>query len=276
MEWWPTTACTSRSPVYTPEGPSIIPHGQKKEQRLDQVVKRSEIRAEPSHGVSWGEAFRVWLPVAALSFGGPAGQIAVMHRIVVEEKRWISENRFLHALNYCMLLPGPEAQQLAIYVGWLMQRTLGGTMAGGLFILPGVVAIMALSWIYALYGKVGIVSALFFGLKAAVLAVVLEAVVRIGKKSLKNNVMGGIAVAAFVAIFFLKVPFPIIILLAGVIGFLGGRAGLRTFDVGGGHGPSPGKDAPLVDALLGDELPEHARPTVAKSLRVAALWLALW
>jgi chromate transporter len=275
MEWWPTTACTPGSPVYTPNGPTVLPPAPK-ENRLDQVVTNTAVAPKPSHGVSLGEAFRVWLRVAALSFGGPAGQIAVMHRILVEEKRWISENRFLHALNYCMLLPGPEAQQLATYVGWLMHRTLGGIMAGGLFILPGVVAIMALSWIYALYGKVGIVSALFFGLKAAVLAVVLEAVVRIGKKSLKNNVMVAIAAAAFVAIFFMKVPFPIIVLLAGVIGFLGGRAGLRTFDVGGGHGPSAGKDAPIVDALLGDELPAHARPTVAKSLRVAAVWLALW
>src|SRR5215203_565007 len=228
------------------------------------------------HGVSLREAFWVWARVAVLSFGGPAGQIAVMHKILVEEKRWVSESRFLHALNYCMLLPGPEAQQLATYVGWLMHRTLGGVIAGMLFVLPGVIAIMTLSWIYALYGKVGIVSALFFGLKAAVLAVVLEAVVRIGKKSLKNNVMVGIAAAAFLAIFFLKVPFPIIILMAGVIGFIGGRAGSRVFDVGGGHGPAAGKSAGVVDALLGDELPPHARPTVAKSLRVATVWLALW
>src|SRR6201991_1817551 len=128
----------------------------------------------PRHGVSLREAFRVWLRVAALSFGGPAGQIAVMHRILVEEKRWISESRFLHALNYCMLLPGPEAQQLATYIGWLMHRTKGGLMAGGLFILPGIVAIMGLSWIYAAYGNVGFVAALFFGLKAAVLAIVIE------------------------------------------------------------------------------------------------------
>src|SRR5215210_1374084 len=146
------------------------------------AADRAESGGSASHGIAFREAVRVWARVAALSFGGPAGQIAVMHRILVEEKRWISENRFLHALNYCMLLPGPEAQQLATYVGWLMHRTLGGIMAGGLFILPGIVAIMALSWIYALYGKVGIVSALFFGLKAAVLAVVLEAVVRIGRK----------------------------------------------------------------------------------------------
>src|SRR5215211_5626355 len=127
---------------------------------------------------SFSTATRAWLRIALLSFGGPAGQISVMHRILVDEKRWVSESRFLHALNYCMLLPGPEAQQLATYVGWLMHRTRGGLMAGILFILPGIVAIMVLSWIYALYGKVGIVSALFFGLKAAVLAIVLEAVVR--------------------------------------------------------------------------------------------------
>jgi chromate transporter len=277
MEWWPTTACTPGAPVYTPNGPTAAPLSAPKENNsLDQVVTNTTLAPKPAHGVSLGEAFRVWLRVALLSFGGPAGQIAVMHRIIVEEKRWISENRFLHALNYCMLLPGPEAQQLATYIGWLMHRTLGGVIAGMLFVLPGVIAIMTLSWIYALYGKVGIVSALFFGLKAAVLAVVLEAVIRIGKKSLKNNVMVGLAAAAFIAIFFMKVPFPIIILLAGVIGFLGGRAGLRTFDVGGGHGPASGKDAPLVDALLGDELPVHARPTMAKSLRVAAVWLALW
>src|SRR4051812_25201895 len=157
------------------------------------------------HGVTLGEAFWVWLRVAALSFGGPAGQIAVMHRILVDEKRWISDNRFLHALNYCMLLPGPEAQQLATYIGWLMHRTRGGIIAGGLFILPGIVAIMVLSWIYALYGKVGIVSALFFGLKAAVLAIVLQAVVRIGGRALRNRPMLAIAAAAFVLIFFVGV-----------------------------------------------------------------------
>jgi chromate transporter len=226
----------------------------------------------PDHGVSLGEAFRVWLRVAALSFGGPAGQIAVMHRILVEEKRWISEGRFLHALNYCMLLPGPEAQQLATYVGWLMHRTRGGLMAGGLFILPGIIAIMGLSWIYALYGKVGFVAALFFGLKAAVLAIVLEAVVRIGKRALKNRVMIGIAAAAFVAIFFLDAPFPLIILVAGLIGFVGGRANLPEFQVGG-HGSQRAEDS---DNLLGEHLPDHARPDTGRSLRIAAVWLALW
>jgi chromate transporter len=219
-----------------------------------------------------GEAFRVWLRVAALSFGGPAGQIAVMHRILVEEKRWISENRFLHALNYCMLLPGPEAQQLATYVGWLMHRTLGGIMAGGLFILPGIIAIMGLSWIYALYGKVGFVAALFFGLKAAVLAIVLEAVVRIGRRALKNPVLIGIAASAFVAIFFFDAPFPLIILAAGLTGFFGGRANLQQFQVGGHGGQSDTEGG----NLLGEHMPAHARPSTGRSLRIAAAWLALW
>jgi chromate transporter len=226
------------------------------------------------HGVSWGEAFRVWLRVAALSFGGPAGQIAVMHRILVEEKRWISETRFLHALNYCMLLPGPEATQLATYVGWLMHRTAGGVMAGVLFILPGIIAIMALSYIYAAYGQVGIVAALFFGLKAAVLAIVVEAVVRIGKRALKNNVMIALAAAAFFGIFFLDVPFPVIVFGAALLGFLGGRFGWEAFQVSSGHGPS-GKTA-VVDSLLGDEVPDHVKPSAGRALRVAAIWLTLW
>jgi chromate transporter len=166
------------------------------------------VATQPSHGVSEAEAFKTWLRVALLSFGGPAGQIAVMHRIIVEEKRWISETRFLHALNYCMLLPGPEAQQLATYIGWLMHRTRGGLVAGGLFILPGGLAIMALSYIYAGWGKVPFVAALFFGLKAAVLAIVLEAVVRIGKRALRNRVLVVLAAVAFVAIFFFRHSVP--------------------------------------------------------------------
>jgi chromate transporter len=239
------------------------------------IQATSARRDGPSHGVSLGEAVKVWVRVAMLSFGGPAGQIAVMHRIIVDEKRWVSESRFLHALNYCMLLPGPEAQQLATYVGWLMHRTRGGIIAGGLFVLPGVVAIMGLSWIYALFGKVGIVSALFFGLKAAVLAIVLEAVVRIGRRALKNRMMIGLAAAAFVAIFFLDFPFPLIILAAGLIGYVGGRADLPQFQVGGGHGPA-GKGLTDAESLLGEETPAHARPTIGRSLRVSAAWLALW
>jgi chromate transporter len=231
-----------------------------------------DTRITSNHAVTLGEAFRVWLRVASLSFGGPAGQIAVMHRILVEEKRWISESRFLHALNYCMLLPGPEAQQLATYIGWLMHRTLGGLMAGGLFILPGVIAIMGLSWVYALYGQVGFVAALFFGLKAAVLAIVLEAVMRIGKRALKNRMLLGIAGSAFVAIFFLDVPFPLIILAAGLIGFMGGKADSPQFRAGA---PVEGNGSDETD-LLGEDAPAHAIPQLGRSLRVAAFWLTLW
>ena len=226
--------------------------------------------------VSLREAFWVWLRIAALSFGGPAGQIAIMHRILVEEKRWIGEHRFLHALNYCMLLPGPEAQQLATYIGWLLHRTRGGIVAGGLFVLPGLVSIMALSWIYALYGKLGIVTALFFGLKAAVLAIVLQAVVRIGGRALRNRVMLAIASVAFVGIFFFGIPFPLIVLGAGLIGWVGGRAGMAVFQVGGGHGTARSAIVADAETLLGEELPDHARVTARQSLRVAAAWLALW
>jgi chromate transporter len=233
--------------------------------------------APGAHGVSLGEAFRTWARIAALSFGGPAGQIAVMHRILVEEKRWIGEGRFLHALNYCMLLPGPEAQQLAVYVGWLMHRTIGGLIAGILFVLPGVLSIMALSWVYAAFGNVGLVQALFFGLKAAVLAVVLEAVQRIGRRALKNGTMLAIAGAAFVGIFFLDLPFPAIVLGAGLLGFFGGRAGLPAFQLGGGHGKAGG--GPVVadaESLLGEGMPAHARPPVSWSLRIGGVLLALW
>lgn len=229
--------------------------------------------ADAGHGVSFNEAFRVWLRVACLSFGGPAGQIAVMHRILVEEKRWISEGRFLHALNYCMLLPGPEAQQLATYVGWLMHRTAGGLMAGGLFILPGIIAIMGLSYIYAAFGNVSFVEALFFGLKAAVLAIVVEAVVRVGKRALKNRIMIAIAAAAFVAIFFFAVPFPIIIIAAAIIGYAGARAGRPEF-APAGHGP--GGSGAAIDSMLGEAVPEHVRPSTARAIRLSALWLALW
>ena len=224
--------------------------------------------------VTLREAAPVWARIASLSFGGPAGQIAVMHRILVEERRWISENRFLHALNFCTLLPGPEAQQLATYVGWLMHGTRGGLVAGGLFVLPGVVAIMALSWVYALYGNVGLVAGLFFGLKAAVLAIVAQAVLRIGRRALKSQAMVALAAASFVAIFFLDVPFPVIVLTAGAIGYAGGKAGLPQFRIGGGHGASGKADAGPY--LLGDDelLREHA--SLGHTLRVLAVWAALW
>jgi chromate transporter len=231
--------------------------------------------ASAGHGIPFGEAVRVWARVAALSFGGPAGQIAVMHRILVEEKRWIGEERFLHALNYCMLLPGPEAQQLTVYIGWLLHRTLGGLVAGTLFVLPGFAAIMALSWLYAGLGDLAVVEALFFGLKAAVLAIVLEAVVRIGRRALRNRVMVAIAAAAFVAIFVFDVPFPLIILGAGLLGLAGARAGLAAF-LGGGHRHTGTSVVADADSALGEAMPAHARPTLAWSLKLAAVFLLLW
>ena len=224
------------------------------------------------HGISFGEALRVWVRIALLSFGGPAGQIAVMHRILVEEKNWISESRFLHALNYCMLLPGPEAQQLAIYIGWLLHRTVGGIVAGVLFVVPGVVAILALSYIYAAYGNVGFVEALFFGLKAAVLAIVIEAVVRIGKRALRNPIMIALAAIAFVAIFFFGAPFPLIISAAALVGFIGARLGRPEF-VALQHG---GKSSAVIDTILGEAVPDHVRPNTARTMRVLTAWLAIW
>jgi chromate transporter len=230
--------------------------------------------AEAGHGVSINEAFRVWLRVALLSFGGPAGQIAMMHRILVNEKKWVSESRFLHALNYCMLLPGPEAQQLAIYIGWLMHKTRGGIIAGGLFVLPGAIVIMTLSVIYAAFGNIGFVAALFFGLKAAVLAIVLQAVRRIGKRALKSRIMQALATAAFVAIFFFDAPFPLIVLTAGVIGYIGGRADHPAFANSGGHVPSSGVAG--RGSLISDEQPDYAKISVRQSLKVASIWLVVW
>lgn len=222
------------------------------------------------HGVPFGEAVRVWVRVALLSFGGPAAQIAVMHRILVEEKRWVSENRFLHALNYCMLLPGPEAQQLATYIGWLLHGSRGGLVAGVLFVLPGFLCILVLSMLYAGYQGLPFVEALFFGLKPAVMAVVIEAVLKIGRRVLKNGTMVAIAACAFVAIFFLEVPFPLIVLAAGAVGFLGGRLRPERFVV-----LLPGsKDT--GDVALTDHAVTSRRPTLARALRVAAVWLALW
>lgn len=230
------------------------------------------------HGVSFREAFWVWVRVAALSFGGPAGQIAVMHRILVEEKHWIGETRFLHALNYCMLLPGPEAQQLAVYIGWLLHRIRGGLVAGTLFILPGYVSLMVLSWLYAGFGEIPIVQSLFFGLKAAVLAIVLEAVVKVGKSALKNRTMVALAGLAFVAIFFFAVPFPLIILAAAVIGFAANALGLEAFRVSGGHsGPAKGEGRPAaIDAAFADHIPDHVRPSFPRAIKVTVVSLIVW
>jgi chromate transporter len=224
------------------------------------------------------EALRFWFKLGCISFGGPAGPIAIMHEELVERRRWISESRFLHALNYCMLLPGPEAQQLATYVGWLMHRTLGGLIAGMLFILPGVVSIMALSIVYALFGKVGIVSALFFGLKAAVLAIVVEAVIRVGKRVLKNGLMVAIAGAAFVSLFVFAVPFPLIIVAAALVGWIGHRVRPAAFDIQRGHAATEGHDhgpSPVADALDRSP-PAHTLPSTARALRVIGACTILW
>jgi chromate transporter len=227
----------------------------------------SDQTAVPAHGVSFGEAFKVWLRVALLSFGGPAGQIAVMHRIIVEERRWISEARFLHALNYCHLLPGPEAQQLAIYIGWLMHKTRGGLAAGILFVVPGVIALMALSWIYVIWGNVSFVAGLFFGLKTAVLAVVIEAVLRVGRRALKSQLAVVIAAVAFVALFFFAIPFPLVVLAAAFVGFAANRFGYAM-----GGQAAHGKD----DDLLGESMPDHAHPSLGRAIKVVAIWLPLW
>jgi chromate transporter len=230
------------------------------------------------HSVTFRAAFWVWARVAALSFGGPAGQIAVMHRILVEEKHWIGETRFLHALNYCMLLPGPEAHQLAVYIGWLLHRTRGGIVAGTLFVLPGLICLGVLSWVYASFGEIGIVQALFFGLKAAVLAVVLEAVVRVGKRALKSRAMIAVAGLAFVGIFFFAIPFPLIIAIAALVGFAGHAAKLEWFRASGGHGPkASGTEGPaVIDEAFARETPEHVRPSLARFIKVAVIGAIVW
>ncbi|TCL62532.1 chromate efflux transporter [Rhizobium sp. BK251] len=241
----------------------------------DTTTAADKPAAEAHHGVSFAEAFRVWLRVAALSFGGPAGQIAVMHRIVVDEKRWIGEHRFLHALNYCMLLPGPEALQLAIYIGWLLHKTAGGLVAGILFVLPGFLSILLLSYLYVAFGSVDAVEGVFFGLKAAVLAVVVQAVVRIGGRALRNRAMIAVAAAAFIAIFAFHVPFPLIILAAAIIGFVGSKFESASFRVGG-HKSGGGPVLSDADSALGEEIPPHARPNLRWSLRISVVLLALW
>src|SRR4051812_7510032 len=225
-----------------------------------------------AHGISFGEAFWVWTRVALLSFGGPAGQIAVMHRILVEEKNWISESRFLHALNYCMLLPGPEAQQLAIYIGWLLHKTAGGVVAGAFFVIPSIFVLWTLSFIYAAYGSVPWIAAIFYGLKPVVVAIVAAAVIRIGRKALKNEVLWAIAVLAFVAIYFFGVPFPVIIIGAGIVGFVGGKTWPAKFDVISPH--QGGAESSIID----DEHapPEHTRPSLSRAVRVTITWLLIW
>lgn len=239
-------------------------------ERLANSTTQGAVPTSPS----FREAFWVWCRVAAMSFGGPAGQIAVMHRILVEEKRWVSENRFLHALNYCMLLPGPEAQQLATYIGWLLHRTAGGLMAGLLFVLPGFVSIMLLSILYASFRELTVVAGVFYGLKPAVVAVVVEAVLRIGKRSLKNRVMVFIAAAAFVAIFFFQVPFPLIIVAAAAVGYVGGKLWPETFVVIKERVPKDGEA--VEEHAISDEMAAAVRPSLGHALRTLAIWLTIW
>ena len=226
----------------------------------------------PAHGVSLAEATRVWLRIGLLSFGGPAGQIALMHRLLVEERKWIGEARFLHALNYCMLLPGPEAQQLATYVGWLMHRTAGGVIAGVLFVLPGALLIGVLSAVYALYGTTAVVAAVFYGVKPVVLAVVVEALLRVGRRALANATMLAVAGTAFLAMFVFAVPFPLVILAAGLLGFVGGGLWPGRFAPATGHGDNGGSE----DSLLGETMPDHARPNRRRALAVVAIFAAIW
>jgi chromate transporter len=225
--------------------------------------------------VGFAEALRFWLKLGFVSFGGPAGQIAIMHAELVERRRWISERRFLHALNYCMVLPGPEAQQLATYIGWLMHRTWGGIAAGALFVLPSLFILIALSWIYVSYGNVPVVAGIFYGIKPAVTALVLHAAHRVGTRALRNAWMWAIAAAAFIAIFAFDTPFPAIVVAAGLIGSFGSRASPSTFELGGGHGSAKAGYGP---ALIDDDTPTpaHARFARARLWRVLAIGGLLW
>lgn len=237
------------------------------------LTEDAVVAAPPA--VGFWEAFRLWLKLGFIGFGGPAGQIALMHRELVEQRRWISERRFLHALNYCMLLPGPEAQQLATYMGWLMHRTWGGIVAGVLFLLPGLGFLILLSWLYIAYGDTALVAGLFYGIKPAITAVVVQAVHRIGSRALKSSVMWAIAAAAFVAIFALNVPFPYIVAGAALIGYIGGRIAPQRFKTGGGHAAA---DKSYGPALIDDDTPtpEHARFRWSGLLRVVVAGFLLW
>jgi chromate transporter len=233
-----------------------------------------EIDTRPAP-VTFREALRFWLKLGFISFGGPAGQIAIMHTELVERRRWISEQRFLHALNYCMVLPGPEAQQLATYIGWLMHRTWGGLVAGGLFVLPSLALLIALSWVYLAFGHLAVVAGVFYGLKPAVTALVVHAAHRIGTRALKHGWLWAIAAAAFLAITVADAPFPLIVAVAGLIGVIGGRRAPQVFAAGGGHGAAKVAHAP---ALIDDDTPTpaHARFTRGRLVRVLAVGLGLW
>ena len=230
-------------------------------------------QAPPS--VSFGQAFAFWLKLGFISFGGPAGQIAIMHQELVERRRWLSEQRFLHALNYCMVLPGPEAQQLATYIGWLMHKTWGGIVAGVLFVLPSLLILIGLSWVYIAFGEQPVVAGLFFGIKPAVVAIVVQATHRIGSRALKNNWLWGIAAASFLAIFALQVPFPAIVAAAAMVGYVGGRMAPDAFKLGGGHGTAQKSFGP---ALIDDHTPTpaHAQFRWRRLMQIGVVGGVLW
>ncbi|MSQ59908.1 MAG: chromate efflux transporter [Betaproteobacteria bacterium] len=237
---------------------------------------RSHIAPDSSpESPTFKQALRFWLWLGFVSFGGPAGQIAIMHRELVERRRWISERRYLHALNYCMLLPGPEAQQLATYMGWLMHRTWGAIVAGGLFVLPSLVILIVLSWIYVAFGHLPVIAGVFYGIKPAVTAIVVQAAHRIGSRALRNNALWAIAAAAFAAIFLLHVPFPWIVLAAAVVGYLGGKYAPARFNLGGGHASAKKSYGP---AVIDDDTPAppHAEFAAVKFARVLLVGLGLW
>ena len=221
------------------------------------------------HLVPFSEAFRYWLRLGFINFGGPAGQIAIMHEELVDRKRWISNERFLHALNYCMLLPGPEAQQLAIYVGWLLNGTAGGIVAGVLFVLPAFFLIGALSWAYVVHGDVSWVAAVFYGLRAAVVAIVAAALMRVASKALKNALMVAVAVAAFIAIFLVKVPFPLVITGAIAVGLVGSRRRADLF-------PSPAHGDAGDAALVDDDLQPRVGAEWPRTLKVLITGVLVW
>jgi chromate transporter len=226
------------------------------------------VRDEPA---TFAVALKLWARIGWMSFGGPAAQIALMHRELVERRRWISESRFLHALNYCMLLPGPEATQLAIYIGWLLHRTWGGIVAGALFVLPGLLTMLLLSWIYVRFQGIAAVTAVFFGLKAAVLAVVLEALLRIARRALRNSWMVSLAAAAFIAMFFFGVPFPWVILAAALIG--GAMPDLTPQST---QAEKAVDESSLIDRLAANGGLEHARPDLRRAIRVTLTCLLFW
>ena len=229
----------------------------------------------PPAPITLWQAIKFWLKLGFISFGGPAGQIAIMHQELVEQRRWISEKRFLHALNYCMLLPGPEAQQLATYIGWLMHRTWGGIIAGVLFVLPSLFILILLSWLYIAYGHVTLIAGIFYGIKPAVAAIVVQAAHRIGSRSLKNNWLWAIALAAFVAIFALHLPFPLIVLAAGIIGWLGGKFAPQLFSASSKHQANQKNyGAALIDDAT--PTPVHARFKLTRLLLVIGSGLLLW